>query len=146
MSHTTSVKSIKIVSIPALEAAVAELAAKGIKISLAQNATPRAYYANQAGLGKADYVIKLGDAPYDIGLYKSEDGSYEARTDFFAGHIDRILGAKASKPENAQQARMGKFFQAYAINAAQIEARRKGYSTRRITGSDGVEKLVVTGF
>lgn len=147
MSHTTSIRSIKIQSIPALEAAVAELAGKGIRVSLISNATPRAYYQGQQGMGKADYVIQLADAPYDVGIYKDgENGGYEARTDFFMGSVEKILGARASSQEHVQQARMGKLFQAYAINAAQLEARRKGYSTRRIAGADGVEKLVVTGF
>lgn len=148
MSHTSTIKAIKIVSISALRSAVEELASSGVKCSLLENATPRAYSRGQAGMGKADFVLKLDDCPYDVGFYKQGEGKdqhYEARTDFWQGHVARILGAPASKAENAEQAQMGKLFQKYAINAATEEARRKGLQVRRQTGDDGSIKLVLTG-
>ena len=146
MSHTATVKSIKIQSINALRATIAELAASGIRCSLIENETPRAYYQNQAGMGQANFVIRLDDAPYDIGLYKTADGKgYEARTDFFAGHVERILGAKATTNESRDQARMGKLFQLYGVHAATEAARMKGHMVRRINGQDGKIKLEITG-
>lgn len=145
MSHTTSIKSIKITSLSALRAAVAELNTSGIKCSLVQDAKPRAYFDNQAGMGQADFVIKLDGAAYDIGLYKQSDGSYEARTDFWGGSVERILGAKPRAQENAQQAKMGRLFQMYGIHAATETARRQGHSVRRITKADGTVALEITG-
>jgi hypothetical protein len=146
MSHTSTIKAIKIVSIQALRSAVEELASGGIRCRLEDGGTPRAFYPNQPGLGAADYVLKLDDCPYDVGFYKSDDGkSYEARTDFWMGHVEKILGTPASKPEHEEQAKMGKLFQKYAVNAATEEARRKGLQVRRQTADDGTVKLVLSG-
>lgn len=145
MSHTATVKSIAIQSITALRAAITELAQTGVQCSLLENATPRAYYPNQSGMGKADFVVKLDACPYDIGLYKTAEGTYEARTDFFAGHIEKVLGAKATTPGNADQARMGKLFQMYGVHAAMEAARKKGHMVRRINREDGRIALEVTG-
>lgn len=145
MSHTATVKSIAIQSITALRAAIAELAQTGVRCSLLENETPRAYYSNQQGMGKADFVVKLDACPYDIGLYKNAEGTYEARTDFFAGHIEKVLGAKATTPGNADQARMGKLFQMYGVHAAMEAARKKGHMVRRINREDGRVTLEVTG-
>lgn len=96
-------------------------------------------------MGNADYVIRLEDSPFDIGLYKSSDGGFEARTDFFAGHIERLLGVKPKTAESAEQARMGKLFQTYGIHAATEAARKKGHMVRRIVKTDGTVALEITG-
>lgn len=145
MSHTSTVKSIKIQSITALEAAIKELQQKGIQCALVANSKPRAYFDNQQGMGMADYVVHLPGSKYDIGLYKGDDGSYEARTDFYRGDVEAILGVPASSPESADQARMGKLFQAYGIHAAMEAARKKGYMVQRRNLADGTVKLEVTG-
>lgn len=145
MSHTASVKSIKIQSITALRSAIAELATQGIQISLIENAVPRAYFPDQSGMGLAPYVVKLANSPYDIGLYQDEKGGYEARTDFFAGHIEKQLGAKATSEESAEQARMGKLFQMYGVHATMEAARKKGHMVRRISKQDGTIALEVSG-
>lgn len=145
MSHTSAIKAIQIQSISALRSAITELNTTGVGLTLIENAVPRAYFANQQGMGKADYVVQLSNCPYDIGLYKNEQGGYEARTDFFAGHVAKVLGAACTKPENREQAQMGKLFQMYAIHAATEVARRKGHSVRRITKADGTVQLEVTG-
>lgn len=145
MSHTSTVKSIAITNIAALRAAVDELAKSGIKISLIEKATPRAYFSNQAGMGLADYVVQIPDAKYDIGLYKKDDGSYEARTDFYGGTVERVLGATPTSKEAEGQAKMGKLFQMYGVHAATMAARAKGYMVRRQAGENQQIKLVVTG-
>ncbi len=145
MSHTTSIKAIKITNIAALEAAVAELRQTGVACSLIPNAKPRAYYTNQQGMGVADFVLKLDAAKYDVGFYKQADGSYEPRTDFFMKSVENVLGAAPRAPENAEQARLGKLFQMYGIHAATQEARRRGHVVRRVTKQDGTVALEVTG-
>ncbi len=147
MSHTTAIKGIMIQNIAALRATIEELNEKGIKCSLLENEIPRAYYQNQQGLGKADFVIKLDAARYDIGLYKNDAGAYEARTDFWGGDVAKILGGKASAPEHQEQSQLGKLFQTYGIQAATMEARRQGKMVRRVTNEEtGDIKLVLTGF
>lgn len=145
MSHTSTVKAIKITSISALRSALQELNQAGIRCSLIENATPRAYYQNQQGMGAANYVIKLEDCPYDLGLYLQADKSYDIRTDFFAGHVERVLGAKASEAGKAEQAKLGKLLQMYGLNAASEAARKKGHMVRRVVKADGVIALEITG-
>lgn len=146
MSHTSTIKAIKIQSIAALQAAVNELNEKmGVKCSLVENQVPRAYYAGQQGMGVAPYVIKLHDCKYDIGLYEDGQGGYEARTDFFAQHVEQQLGVQACSVESREQARLGKLYQMYGVHAGMEAARKKGYSVRRVAGKDGAEQLIVTG-
>lgn len=146
MSHTSAVKSIAITSVEALREAVKELNANGVKCSLVENSTPRAYYSNQTGLGKADFVLKLDNSRYDVGFYKSENGGYEVRTDFWGQDVKNQLGATASGPGKTEQAQLGKLFQAYGIHAAMMEARRKGLMATRQKGKDGIEQVVVSGY
>ena len=56
------------------------------------------------------------------------------------------MGAQATKKENTVQAKLGKLYQAYGIHAAMIQARAKGLNVRRVAGTKGEEKLVLTGF
>jgi len=146
VSHTSAVKSIAITSVEALREAVKELNANGVKCSLVENSTPRAYYSNQTGLGKADFVLKLDNSRYDVGFYKSENGGYEVRTDFWGQDVKNQLGATASGPGKTEQAQLGKLFQAYGIHAAMMEARRKGLMATRQKGKDGIEQVVVSGY
>ena len=144
MSHTTSIKAIKIQSITALQSAIEELRQSGVAVSLIPNATPRAYSANQAGMGKADFVVKLDQAQYDVGLYKTNDG-YEARTDFWMGSVQKVLGGAPRSKENTEQAKMGKLFQMYGVHATMEQCRRKGQSVRRTVKQDGTIALEITG-
>lgn len=144
MSHTTEIKSIVFTDIAALRAAVAELNTLGVKCSLLENTTPRAYYQNQQGLGKADFVLKLDDCPYDVGFYKDEEvKGYVARTDLFAGRVHAVLGAKAQGNEKPEQAALGKLYQMYGVHAATRQAAKQGYAVRRVTKPDGTIQLVM---
>lgn len=145
MSHTSTVTSIKIQSITALRAAISELCVKGVSCSLIENATPRAFFPDQAGLGKADFVLQLAGAKYDVGLYKDANGHYEARTDFWGGSVQACLGAPARSPESAEQAKLGRLFQMYGVHAATEAARKKGHMVRRIEKQDGTIALEVSG-
>ena len=144
MSHTSTISGVQIVSISALTAAVAELNKAGVKCELIKGGTPRAFYANQENLGPADYIVKLADAPYDIGLYKNGD-AFEARTDFWGGHVERCLGGRATTEARADQAKMGRLFQLYAVHAATEKARRQGHSVRRVVQPSGKIILEITG-
>lgn len=143
MSHTSEIKAIAIVDIDALRQTIAELNASGVRCSLLQNATPRAYFPGQQGLGLAPYVLKLEDAPYDVGFYDNGQGGYTARTDFWGGHIAGVLGAKALDNEDKQQAQMGKLFQGYAVNAAVRQATKQGFRVMRNVKADGTVELTM---
>lgn len=145
MSHTTELTDIVFTDVEALKVAVAELKRQGIKCTLKQNATPRAYYANQQGLGQADYVLELADSPYDVGFYKDAKlKALVARTDLFAGSVARVLGAPATGKETPQQAALGKLYHAYAVAATTRQAAKQGYSVRKIVKADGTVQLVMT--
>lgn len=145
MSHTTSIKAIKIQSLSALRAAVAELNGLGVNCSIEENATPRAYFPDQPGLGLAPYVIRLRGSRYDIGLYPDGANGFEARTDFWGQDVEKLLGAPARTEASKEQAKLGRLFQTYGVHAAMEQARRKGHNVRRTTNTDGSVKLVVTG-
>jgi hypothetical protein len=127
----------------AIEAAVAELKSKGLKCDLLENAIPRAYYANQTGMGSADMVLKLHDSKYDVGLYKTDEG-YESRCDFWSGDIEKQLGVTAGKDDDRNQAKLGKLFNAYAVHAASRAAVQKGYQVTRRDNTDGSTQLTIT--
>lgn len=143
MSHTTEITSVVFTDMGALHAAVAELNKAGIKCSMIQNATPRAYYPNQTGLGLAPHVLNLQGCPYDVGFYDNGKGGFVARTDLWAGHVASQLGVKAGPGESAPQAAMGKLYQAYAVNAAVRQAAKQGYRVTRTTKADGTVQLTM---
>lgn len=142
MSHTTRIKAIIISDIDALEAAVRELNEQGIRCTLKQNATPRAYSQGQSGMGKAPYVIELADASYDIGLYLREDGiGYEARTDFWNGSVEGQLGNTPIEGDDKTAAKLGKLYQTYGVEATAMVAERQGRSVTRERLEDGTVQL-----
>ena len=146
MSHTSTIDSVIFVDIHAVTAALAELSTGGVKCSLQKGGTPRAFYANQAGLGPADYVIHLPDCMYDVGLYfNTAKKGYEARADLFANRIGSLLGSNRPKQSNESdgQVQMGKLFQLYAIHAATRKAAQQGMTVRRVNKPDGTVRLVL---
>lgn len=142
MSHTTKIDSVQITDVAAIVLAVRDLNAAGVVCSLVENETPRAYYSRQAGMGKANYVLRLAQCDYDVGLYKTDSG-YEARTDLYMDKVAKVLGAKAKDGERAEQAAIGKFLQAYAVNATIRQAATKGYKVSKTVKSDGTVQLTL---
>lgn len=145
MSHTTAINTISITDVNALQSAIRELKANGVKCDLLERAVPRAYYPNQQGMGQADYVVKLHDSKYDVGLYAKQDGKgYESRCDFWDGQIERVLGTTPGEGDDHQQAKLGKLYQTYAIHAATNAAVQQGYTVQRINREGGAVRLMVT--
>lgn len=139
MSHTSTVDAIVVTDVEALKCAVRELNSAGVKCSILENATPRAFYATQNGMGEAPYVIKLDDAKYDVGVYKRDDNTgYEFRTDFYGGSVQAVLGAAGGPPNN-----LGKLCQMYAVHAVTRKAAQQGMSVSRVSNSNGGIKLVI---
>ena len=142
MSHTTTISAIVITDIEALRSAIKELKQNGVDCDLLEKATPRAYYSNQEGMGKADYVVRLNRAKYDVGLYKvKEKEGYELRTDLFSREVSGQLGVKPSKGETTEQAAVGKLYNMYAVHAATRTAIQKGYKVTRVNNEDGSVQL-----
>lgn len=144
MSHVTTIDELVFSDTEALKAAVAALQKGGIKCSLRANHVPRAYYAGQ--LPQADQVLCLDDANYDIGFYHdAQKKGMVAKTDFYAGSVQKVLGAKIKDGESVAQANMGKLYHAYAVEAAKRQAIRQGYQVRTVNKPDGSVQLVMTG-
>lgn len=142
MSHTTEITGIVFSDMQALEAAVVQLKAQGISCLLEKGVTPRAYYTNQDGMGKADYVLRLFDCAYDVGFYPRDGGGYVARTDLFNQQVSKILGVPVGKG-GPEMAALGKLNQAYAVEAATRQAIRQGHTVRRSARDDGSIQLIV---
>lgn len=147
MSHTTTLKSVKIQDVAAMRAAVAELKAKGIDCDLLENAKPRMYYATQHGT--CDYVLKLNKSPYDVGFDKQADGSFVPVFDEWQQKVAGQIGATCPMPGTAEgrvQHQIGQFVQAYAKHAAINQATMQGYIVESTnTDKDGNLHLVLAG-
>jgi hypothetical protein len=130
--------------VEALKAAVKDLQKRGVVCSLVEKAVPRMYYAGQ--LPAADYVLKLDQANYDVGFFydKAKKGLI-AKTDFFAGSVQNVLGAPTKAGESQAQANMGKLYHAYARAAATRQAIKQGYTVRTVDKPDGSCQLIMTG-
>jgi hypothetical protein len=124
MSHFTTIET-QVRDVQALESACAEMS-----LAVEENAVARGYGSNTL---KGDLVIRL-KGPYDIAVNKQQDGTYGLTCDWWDGHVEKEVGAN-----------YGRLLQLYGVHKAQIEARKKGYTTRRQSLSDGSIKLVIGG-
>lgn len=124
MSHFTTIET-QIRDVSALRAACSELG-----LTIESNAQARGYSLNRT---KGDLVIRL-KGPYDIAVNRQADGTFGLTTDWWDGHVEREVGAN-----------FGRLRQLYGVCKAQAEARRKGYSVRRLTLGDGSIKLTIGG-
>lgn len=130
MSHTTTLKGVKISDVAALQDAVNFLKERGLKAELIKDAVPRMYYANQ--YGKCDYVLRLTNSPYDIGFSKQADGSYAPVFDSWAGHLQKEIGNPTSckLPTNADEkaaVAVASLLNAYGVHAAKRELETQGF-------------------
>lgn len=151
MSHTTTLRGIKMTDAHAIEQAVADLKAKGISISLLKNAKPRMYYAHQAAeVGNCDYVLKL-PGRYDVGFKKdAKTGEYVVFMDTWGGDIKNAIGAACplsqDQYDRAGEHAIGQFTQRYGVNAAKNEARNNGLFVTETMSDTGEIQLVVEGY
>lgn len=83
--------------------------------------------------GKCDHAIKVPGAEYEIGLVQKGDQLVPLWDAYKPGGLQDITN------ENG----MGGFLQAYAIEKAKLEARRKGYSVTERTLPNGTVQLQV---
>lgn len=91
------------------------------------------FYGSQ--LKQADHVITVPGCSYDVGVMANKTGGYSLIWDNYrSGGLEKILGAGA-----------GKLKQAYGIEKAKIEARKKGYSVVEAKKADGSITLTIEG-
>ena len=140
MSHTTTIKSVEIRDVHALKAAIKELREKGVDCTLLENETPKAFYANQAGMSEvAAYVLRSPHVAYDVAFYwDAPKKSLEMRTDLYGGSVARSYG-------NGTDAPLGKLLQLYSKHAVIRQAAKQGYRVAHRELADGSIKLTVTG-
>jgi hypothetical protein len=124
MSHFVSVQT-QIRDITALRSACSELG-----LAMIENTTARGYGGQTR---RGDYVIRLR-GPYDIAVNQQPDGTLGLTTDWWSWHVEKEVGSK-----------FGRLLQLYGVHKARIEARKKGYTTRRQTLANGSIKLTIGG-
>ena len=146
MSQTSTISSIHITSIEAVQAAVEELKRRGVKIELGTNAEPRAWSRGQ--LPVAPYLLQLPECRFDVGLYESEKNGvkgYTPKCDLHGGLIADHIGVPQEKGVDSTQAQLGKFMQEYVLCATEREAFQRGYQASRVPQQDGSVQLVISG-
>ena len=92
-------------------------------LNLVKNQKTYVWYGKDA---QCDHAIRVAGAQYEIGVLK-KDGRYELQCDFYDRNIEKAIGRKG-----------GLLKQAYAVEKAKIEARRKGYSVLEKRTETGV--------
>lgn len=128
MSHTTTIRSVKVTDLDALRKAVADLKNSGVDCDLVENAQPRMYFGNQSG--KCEYMLRLNKGRYDVGFQKQKDGSYAPIFDEYQNYVGSQIGAKCALPTTAEgraQHQIGQLMQGYAKHAAINAATQRGY-------------------
>lgn len=151
MSHTTTLKGVQIKSASAIRKAVEDLKAEGVNISLVENATPRMYYREQEReIGKCEFVLKMPQASYDVGLkWNEKEKQYDAILDTWANSVHSQIGASCPMPMSAGEKgehAIGRFTQRYGVNAAKEAASAQGYYVDGETvDEDGNIQLVIAG-
>lgn len=147
MSHTTTIKSVKIQDLDALRSAVADLQAAGVDCQLVSNAKPRMFFETQHG--ECDYVLRLNSCKYDVGFDKQPDGSYVPVFDEWGNHVGSEIGAACPLPKSSEeraQHQIGKLMQGYAKHAAVNAAVSQGYFVEEVTtDQNGNVQLVLGG-
>lgn len=147
MSHTTTLKGVKIMDRKAIEQAVTDLKAAGVKVELKLNAVPRMYYDHQqAEVGKCDYVLHLPQSRYDVGLKWNEKAKeFDVIFDEFMGDVRNQIGAACPLDNQDRKAEhaIGRFSQRYGVNAAKNMARSQGYFPVEKTAADGTVHLEI---
>jgi len=138
MSHNVLIKNVKITSIPALQRAIAELNAEGIRVSLEDRKQFRTYRGQP---NRCDYCISLPDANHDVGLVKQEDGSYLPYYDPYGmprnGEGVSCRWEQRDGNEAFQRTAIGKLLQRYATCVAEDSLTLSGNAFTREYDNEG---------
>src|SRR5258706_2983619 len=143
MSHLVSIKEIVFVDIDALKMAIEELQNNGIACGLQQNVTAKSLFKAQRK--KYDWVIKLDDSPFDVGLYMDKDkGGYVPKVDLMGDHVSYLLGIVPREGEDRNKCSLAKLNRLDATHAAMRAAIKAGHTVQRINNRNGSIQLTVT--
>lgn len=127
MSHITNI-DLEIKDLNALQSACRRMG-----LTFNHGAGKVRFYKSQSV--DADHVINVPGCSYDVGVVSNKTGGFSLVWDNYqTGGLEAILGAGA-----------GKLKQAYGIEKAKIEARKKGYSVVEAKKSDGSITLTIEG-
>jgi len=77
-------------------------------------------------MGRADHIIRLPGTHYTVGLVRQPDGTYRIEADFWAGHVERVLGPRCSK-----------LLQEYALSVVTRSAATRGRQASVSREKDG---------
>ena len=88
-------------------------ACKRLGLELLRGQRTFKWYGTEAG---CDHAVRVPGADYEIGVVKT-DGLYELNCDYYDPNIEKAIGKQG-----------GLLKQAYAVEKAKLEARKKGYS------------------
>ena len=147
MSHVTTIDTVPIKDIDAVKKAVKELKKLGVSCELLKDSRPRMYFNSHEEL--CDYVIKLNESPYDIGLRRKEDEGkfkeYELIFDGYKNHICKLVGYTDKKQDEDKHLRhVGQFTKLYSKHATINQAKKQGYRVTTKQNKDGSLNLVLT--
>lgn len=127
MSHITSIE-LEIRDLGALKAACGRLG-----LTFMEGQQNCLYYKGQTA--SCSHAIQVPGAEYEVGVVASGNGGYGLVWDpYQAGGLASVLGDNA-----------GKLKQAYGIEKAKIEARKKGYSVYERVKDNGAITLNIEG-
>lgn len=153
MSHNVQIKGIKISNLDALESACAELRTEGVAVQLDRGTGSRSLkfrtYQSYSikNDDRADHVIRLAADKFDIGLVRQPGGFYQPVYDDMLG-VDLpcsiACAYKPGEPRNLGHA-MGKLMQRYSATLAEMDAKRRGFISRRVVGENGTLQVVING-
>jgi hypothetical protein len=68
-------------------------------------------------MGKCHHAIRIKGCNYEVGVTRKADGSFRLQFDYYDGALNRAIGGPKAP----------KLMQAYAVEKAKAEARRKGH-------------------
>lgn len=129
MSHNTMVANVKITSLSALGAAIAELQKEGRKISL--NTERKKFRTWPGQPDKCDAVIELPGEEWDIGLALQADGSYVPVFDHMLANNRVTACAYTPGERSTDRHTIGYLMQRYAVCVAEQEAAKQGHLVTR---------------
>jgi hypothetical protein len=145
MSHIATIKT----QITDLEAV--KLACKELGLTFLENQTTCKFWPSwgRAQEHPCSHAIALPVGTYEmtLGLVREKDGSYTLVGDDML-HLDDVMTCRLilGRDTNPLGSKYGKFLQAYGLNKATMEAKRKGYIvTRKYVPNSTSVQLVVTG-
>jgi hypothetical protein len=107
MSHISKIE------LEVKDLAVLSQACGRLGLHLMRDQTTYKWYGQDA---QCDHAIRIPGATYEIGVIH-KDGRYELQCDFYDAGIEKAIGRQG-----------GLLKQAYAVEKAKLEARRKGYT------------------